>query len=43
MPLGRTFVQESSVARLREVLDRLLALKLHRPLKDVQRVRIGFS
>jgi len=29
----RMFVQEASVERIREVLDRLLALKLRRPLQ----------
>jgi hypothetical protein len=33
----RTFVQESSIERLREVLDQLTSLKLHRPIADSER------
>jgi hypothetical protein len=33
----RAFVQESSVQRLREVLDQLVALKLHRPIPESER------
>jgi hypothetical protein len=33
----RAFVQESSIERLREVLDQLQALKLHRPIPERQR------
>lgn len=33
----RTFVHESSIERLREVLDQLTSLKLHRPIPDSER------
>ena len=33
----RTFVQESSIERVREVLDQLTSLKLHRPVPESER------
>ncbi len=36
------FVQESSVERIREVLDRLQALKLHKPLEGLTETEMRF-
>jgi hypothetical protein len=33
----RSFVQDSSIERLREVLDQLTSLKLHRAIPDSER------
>ena len=33
----RAFVQESSIERVREVLDQLTSVKLHRPIPESER------
>jgi hypothetical protein len=33
----RAFVEQSSVERLRQVLDQLVSLKLHRPIPESER------
>ena len=38
----RAFVQESSVERVREVLDRFQRLKLHKPIDDLPQAEQSF-